>query len=39
MPECRYTHSGECQPALVADTIEEYGIARQIGYHTGDDIT
>ncbi|EXU94779.1 hypothetical protein X797_012138, partial [Metarhizium robertsii] len=39
MPECRYTHSGERQASLIMDTIEEYGIARQIGYHTGDNAT
>lgn len=39
MPECRYTHSGERQATLMEETIEEYGIARQIGYHTGDNAT
>jgi hypothetical protein len=39
MPECRYSHSGERQAALMAETIEEYGIAKQIGYHTGDNAT
>jgi hypothetical protein len=39
MPECRYTHSGERQASLMMDTIEEYGIEKQIGYHTGDNAT
>jgi len=36
MPECRYSHSGERQAALMAETIEFYGVASQIGYYTGD---
>ncbi|KAG6977826.1 Zinc finger BED domain-containing protein DAYSLEEPER [Fusarium oxysporum f. sp. conglutinans] len=39
MPECRYSHSGERQATLMAEAIEEYGIAKQIGYHTGDNAT
>jgi hypothetical protein len=39
MPECRYSHSGERQATLIAEAIEEYGIAKQIGYHTGDNAT
>ncbi|KAF5257173.1 hypothetical protein FOXYS1_12315, partial [Fusarium oxysporum] len=39
MPECRYSHSGERQATLMAEAIEEYGIAEQIGYHTGDNAT
>lgn len=39
MPECRYSHGGERQAGLMARTIEEYNIARQIGYHTGDNAT
>jgi hypothetical protein len=39
MPECRYSHSGERQASLMAEAIEEYGIAKQIGYHTGDNAT
>jgi hypothetical protein len=39
MPECRYNHSGERQATLMAEAIEEYGIAKQIGYHTGDNAT
>ncbi|KAM5360624.1 hypothetical protein ACJA88_014769 [Fusarium oxysporum] len=39
MPECRYSHSGERQATLMAEAIKEYGIAKQIGYHTGDNAT
>jgi hypothetical protein len=39
MPECRYTHSGERQAVLIAQTLDEYGIAKQIGYHTSDNAT
>jgi hypothetical protein len=39
MPECRYSHTGEHQAALMIETIEEYNIAKQIGYHTGDNAT
>ncbi|TVY62520.1 putative AC transposase [Fusarium oxysporum f. sp. cubense] len=39
MPECRYSHSGERQATLMAEAIEEYGIAKQICYHTGDNAT
>ncbi|KAK2684392.1 hypothetical protein QWA68_016752 [Fusarium oxysporum] len=39
MPECRYSHSVERQASLMAEAIEEYGIAKQIGYHTGDNAT
>ncbi|KAL9563898.1 hypothetical protein ACKAV7_011933 [Fusarium commune] len=39
MPECRYSHSGERQATLMAEAIEEYDIAKQIGYHTGDNAT
>jgi hypothetical protein len=39
MPECRYSHNGGRQATLMAEAIEEYGIAKQIGYHTGDNAT
>ncbi|TXB97466.1 hypothetical protein FocTR4_00012139 [Fusarium oxysporum f. sp. cubense] len=35
----RVIHSGERQATLMAEAIEEYGIAKQIGYHTGDNAT
>ena len=39
MPECRYSHRGERQAALIAQTIKKYDIAKQIGYYTGDNAT
>jgi hypothetical protein len=39
MPECRYSHNSGRQATLMAEAIEEYGIAKQIGYHTGDNTT
>lgn len=39
LPECRFSHSGEKQAQLIFMTLESYGIAKQIGYHTGDNAT
>jgi hypothetical protein len=39
MPECRYSHSGERQASLIMSALEGYGIARRLGYHTGDNAT
>lgn len=39
MPECRYSYSGERQALLIMSTLEVYGIANRLGYHTGDNAT
>jgi hypothetical protein len=39
LPECRNSHSGEKQAALIAAVLDVYGISKQIGYHTGDNAT
>ena len=39
MPEYRYSHSRERQALLIISTLEVYGIAHYLGYHTGDNAT
>jgi hAT family C-terminal dimerisation region len=38
LPECRYSHSGEAQAALITEVLERFSI-RNVGYHTGDNAT
>ena len=38
LPECRYSHSGETQAALIADVLQRFSI-RNVGYYTGDNAT
>ncbi len=38
LPECRYSHSGESQAALIAEVLRTFNISR-VGYHTGDNAT
>jgi hypothetical protein len=39
MPECPYEHSGKHQAKLIYRVLNRYGIASQIGWHTGDNAT
>src|SRR2546423_9212574 len=38
MPECRYSHNGATQAALIAEILRNFNISR-VGYHTGDNAT
>jgi hypothetical protein len=38
LPECRHSHSGESQAALIAKTLHKFGISN-VGYHTSDNAT
>ena len=38
LPECRYSHSGKSQAALIADVLRNYAITK-VGYHTSDNAT
>jgi hypothetical protein len=39
LPECRDNHSGERQADLILSSLERFGIASKLGYHTGDNAT
>jgi hypothetical protein len=38
LPECRYSHAGDAQAALIEDTLDKFDVSN-LGYHTGDNAT
>jgi polysaccharide deacetylase 2 family uncharacterized protein YibQ len=39
LPQVEGTHSGEAQAVHIMNTLEDFGIATRLGYHTGDNAT